>query len=160
MMAISDSPEATERFAVRLARLLQPGDFLSLHGELGAGKTRFAAGIAKGVGVDPSLPVTSPTYTILNIYQGRIPFYHFDLYRLAGDDDIADLGFQEYFYGNGVCLVEWPERMTAELPSERLDISLAYIGEQVRNIELTATSARYERLLEMFSADGKKEPGE
>lgn len=157
MILVSNSPAATEHFASGLAQLLEPGDFVSLYGELGAGKTRFAAGIARGLGVDPSQPVTSPTYTILNIYHGRIPLYHFDLYRLAGDDDIADLGFHEYFYGNGVCLVEWSERMASELPSERLDISFRYIDEQVRSIELTPTSARYERLLEMFPAGGEKE---
>ncbi len=156
MRIVSDSPEGTECFASRLAQYLQPGDFLALHGELGAGKTRFAAGIAKGLGVDPSLPVTSPTYTLLNIYQGRVPFYHFDLYRLSGDDDVVDLGFREYFHGNGVCLVEWPERLTEELPSERLNVVLSYVDEQKRRIELSATSSRFQHLLRVLSPGEKK----
>lgn len=157
MRIVSESPEFTDKLASALAQLLLPGDFISLHGELGAGKTRFAGGIAKGLGVDPSVPVTSPTYTLLNIYDGRVPLYHFDLYRLSGDDDIVDLGFSEYFFGNGVCLVEWPERMKDELPSGRLEISLTYIDENCREIELLSTSSRYERLLEMFSFGDKNE---
>lgn len=151
MRIMSDSPDATERLAERVAQLLQPGDFVSLLGELGAGKTRFAGGIAKGLGVDQSIPVTSPTYTLLNIYQGRIPLYHFDLYRLSGDDDIVDLGFSEYFSGNGICLVEWPERLNRELPSSRLEIRLHYLDDRCRDIELISTSSRHDRLLAQLS---------
>ena len=157
MRIVSESPDFTEKVASSLAQLLLPGDFISLHGELGAGKTKFAGGVAKGLGVDPSLPVTSPTYTLLNIYNGRIPLYHFDLYRLSGDDDVVDLGFPEYFSGDGVCLVEWPERMKGELPSGRLEIYLTYLDENSRNIELVSTSPRYERLLEMLSPGDKNE---
>lgn len=156
MRLLSDSPDSTEALACRLSQLLRPGDFISLHGELGAGKTKFAGGVARGLGVDPSHPVTSPTYTILNIYQGRIPLYHFDLYRLSGDDDVVDLGFSEYFYGNGICLVEWAERLQEELPKSRLAIWLRYIDDDRREIELTSTSPRFDRLLELFSAEDNK----
>ncbi|NVN98352.1 MAG: tRNA (adenosine(37)-N6)-threonylcarbamoyltransferase complex ATPase subunit type 1 TsaE [Geobacteraceae bacterium] len=147
MKIVSSSPDATEAFAVALARFIVAGDFVSLHGELGAGKTKFSSGIAKGLGVDHSIPVTSPTYTLLNIYHGEIPLYHFDLYRLAGDDDVVTLGFHEYFSGDGVCLVEWAERLKEELPGERLDIFLTYISENSRQIELVATCARMEKLI-------------
>jgi len=156
MRIISQSPEATEQFGFSLGQLLLPGDFVSLHGDLGAGKTKFAGGIARGLGVDPIIPVTSPTYTILNIYQGRIPLYHFDLYRLKGDDDVVDLGFTEYFSGNGVSLVEWAERMKEELPSCRLEIFLSYRDETVREIELVSVSPRYEKLLEIMSSSAGK----
>lgn len=159
MRILSDSPEKTAKLGFRVAQLLQPGDFIALHGELGAGKTRFAGGIAKGLGVDPRIPVTSPTYTLLNIYHGNIPLYHFDLYRLHGDDDIVDLGFTEYFSGNGVCLVEWAERLENELPQERLEISLSYVAENVREIELVAVSGRFEKLLAALAYADKIEPG-
>ena len=156
MRVLSDSPDSTEALANKLSQLLLPGDFISLFGELGAGKTRFASGVAKGLGVDPSKPITSPTYTLLNIYQGRIPLYHFDLYRLSGDDDIADLGFSEYFYGNGICLVEWAERLNDELPQSRLEIRLSYVDDDSRDIELISTSSRFNRLLELFFAEVNK----
>lgn len=155
MQILSDSPDATEEFAGRVAQLLMPGDFISLRGELGAGKTRFACGVARGLGVDPSIPITSPTYTLLNIYQGRIPLYHFDLYRLSGDDDVFSLGFPEYFYGTGISLVEWSERLQDELPQERLEISLSYVDDDSRNIDVISTSPRYDRLLELLFADNK-----
>lgn len=154
MRFLSDSPDATEALAGRLSQLLLPGDFISLHGELGAGKTKFASGVAKGLGVAPSIPVTSPTYTLLNIYEGRIPLYHFDLYRLSGDDEVIALGFTEYFYGNGICLVEWPERLHDELPQSRLEIRLNYLDEDCREIELISTSSRYDRLLELLFSKG------
>lgn len=157
MQIFSDSPAATEALAAKVGQLLLPGDFISLCGELGAGKTRFASGIARGLGVDPAILVTSPTYTLLNIYQGRIPLYHFDLYRLSGDDDVVDLGFPDYFSGDGVCLVEWSERLKNELPQGRLEIFLSYLDESSRKIELLATSPRYAHLLELLLAGEIKE---
>jgi len=154
MRFFSDSPGSTEALAGRLSQLLLPGDFISLRGELGAGKTKFASGVAKGLGVDPSTPITSPTYTLLNIYQGRIPLYHFDLYRLSGDNDVVDLGFSEYFYGNGICLVEWAERLHDELPQSRLEIRLSHLDADTRDIELISTSSRYDRLLELLFNKG------
>lgn len=150
MRFISESPQATAQLGRTIGQLLLPGDFITLQGELGAGKTALASGIAKGLGVDPSLPITSPTYTLLNIYQGRIPLYHFDLYRLQGDDDAINLGFSEYFSGNGVCLVEWSERLQEELPLVRLEIFLSYVDENVREIKLVADADRYAKLLEML----------
>ena len=155
MRIISESPEATDQLGFCLAHLLLPGDFIALHGDLGAGKTRFAGGIARGLGVDQAVPVTSPTYTLLNIYQGRIPLYHFDLYRLRGDDDVVELGFTDYFAGGGVSLVEWPERLQAELPPARLEIFMKYIDENVRGIELVPVASRYEKLIAQLSVGDK-----
>lgn len=151
----SRSPEETEKIGVFLGKLLAPGDFIALKGELGGGKTRFARGVAIGLGVSPDLPVTSPTYTLMNIYSGRIPLYHFDLYRLAGDDDVVDLGFSEYFSGDGASIVEWPERLSEELPSKRLEILFSYTGESERRIDLRPVGQRYERMLDFLAGSIK-----
>lgn len=151
---ISNSPEETERAGELLGSLARPGDFVSLIGDLGAGKTCFARGVARGVGVDPTTPVTSPTFTLLNIHQGRIPLYHFDLYRLTGDGDLQDLGFADYFDGDGLCLVEWAERLQAELPFERLEIVFRHEDESIRQLEFSAFGVRHLRILEELTAAG------
>jgi tRNA threonylcarbamoyladenosine biosynthesis protein TsaE len=135
--------------------LLRPGDFLALTGELGAGKTQFAKGIAEGLGVDPSVPVTSPTYTLLNIYGGRVPFYHFDLYRLHGGQDLLDLGFEEYFHGDGVCLVEWAERLQDLLPEDHLLITMSHDGADHRIISFTSAGPRGEDLAGLLTPGRK-----
>lgn len=145
------SPEETEALGERLGQLLSPGDFIALRGELGAGKTRFVNGVAHGLGIPPAIPITSPTYTLMNIYEGRLALYHFDLYRLAGDDDVIDLGFVEYFAGQGASLVEWAERLVHELPPERLDITFSHIDEQTRRIEFTPWGERFNALVDAMT---------
>ena len=105
----SFSPENTEKFAKEIGESAKSGEIFCLSGNLGAGKTAFAKGFAKGIGYKGH--VTSPTFTIMNEYEGgRLPIYHFDLYRLEGGEaDLESIGYEEYFFGNGVCLVEWPE---------------------------------------------------
>jgi tRNA threonylcarbamoyladenosine biosynthesis protein TsaE len=150
---VTHSPEETVRLGARLGNLLVPGDFIALTGELGSGKTQFAKGVAAGLAVDPAVHVTSPTYTLMNIYHGRLPFYHFDLYRLAGDTEAAELGFAEYFYGDGVCLVEWAERLQGEMPAERLEVIFSHEAIDERRLELVPFGARYDKLVrELFSA--------
>ncbi|HBG06831.1 MAG: tRNA (adenosine(37)-N6)-threonylcarbamoyltransferase complex ATPase subunit type 1 TsaE [Geobacteraceae bacterium GWC2_58_44] len=138
----------TVQLGARLGRLLAPGDFIALVGELGAGKTQFAKGIAAGLEVDPGTPVTSPTYTILNIYQGRLPLYHFDLYRLHGSEEVAELGFEEYFSGTGACVVEWAERLGEEMPAQLLIVSLAHEEAEERKVSFAAVGPRAAELLE------------
>ncbi len=145
---VSCSENETLTLGEKLGKLLEPGDFVALCGELGSGKTRFAQGVARGLGVDPDIRVTSPTYTILNEYHGKCPLYHFDLYRLAGDSDIFDLGFAEFFYGKGVCLVEWAERLVDELPGECLMISFAHTDDETRRIVFDAHGKRYEEMIQ------------
>jgi tRNA threonylcarbamoyladenosine biosynthesis protein TsaE len=145
---VTESAEATEELGRRLALLLAPGDFVALVGDLGAGKTRFVRGVVRGAGVDPAIAVTSPTFTLLNIYSGRIPIYHFDLYRLSGDDDVAALGFDEYFAGNGAALVEWAERLDEELPVERLEIVFSYLDDDRRRLEFHPRGERFAVLVE------------
>lgn len=139
--------EETVALGRRLGRLLEPGDFIALKGELGAGKTQFSKGIALGLEVDPQTPVTSPTYTILNIYEGRLPLYHFDLYRLQGVEEVEELGFEEYFSGDGVCVVEWAERMEGDLPAQVLTVTLGHTGGEGRSVCFEGAGARPEAIL-------------
>lgn len=143
----TDSPERTLQAGEELGRLLGPGDILCLKGDLGAGKTHFAKGVARGLGV--SEPVTSPTFTLINEYYGRLPFYHMDVYRLEGAADMADLGYEEFFYGQGVTLVEWADRIYEILPDERLDIEITRGAvEDAREVRLIPRGQRYVHLVE------------
>jgi tRNA threonylcarbamoyladenosine biosynthesis protein TsaE len=148
---VTRSSEETVQLGAKLGRLLAPGDFIALEGELGAGKTQFTKGIAIGLQVDADTPVTSPTYTILNIYQGRLPLYHFDLYRLHGPEDIEELGFEEYFFGKGACVVEWAERLGGDLPAQVLTVSLSHVGVEERTVTFSAAGGRASALVaELF----------
>ena len=144
---ITSSVEETIALGERLGKLASAGDFIALTGELGSGKTHFVQGVAVGLGVSAAVRVTSPTYTLMNSYAGRFPLYHFDLYRLAGDQDVAELGFEEYFYGTGVCIVEWAERLRDLLPGDRMSVTFNYLDEYVRSIAFEPRGARYEKLV-------------
>lgn len=148
---VTENVEETMRLGEMLGGLLQPGDFIALAGDLGAGKTHLAKGIAKGLEVEDSASVTSPTYTLMNVHRGRHTLYHFDLYRLSGDEDVIHLGFAEYFYGSGVSLVEWADRLHEELPEERLAIELSHEGAERRRISVEARGERYRLLLAALS---------
>lgn len=131
------SLERTEAFGIILGEIVEPGDVITLEGPLGAGKTALTQAIARGLGVDPRIYVTSPTFSLLHEYQGRIPLYHMDLYRLSGGDEIESLGFSEYFYSDGLTVIEWPERLGSLMPPERLHVALAISGETSRTANLT-----------------------
>lgn len=120
----------TRTLASKLARLLKPGDVITLNGELGSGKTTFTKGIASGLGILEM--VTSPTFTIVKEYDGELPLYHMDAYRLEHSEE--DIGFSEYFYGNGISVVEWAQFIKHYLPPDRLDIEIKYIDENSRLI--------------------------
>ncbi len=145
-------PEATERLGRRLGALLFPGAVVALVGQLGAGKTYLSRAIAAGLGVPGSATVTSPTFVLVQEYEGgRLPVFHFDAYRLAGEDEFAELGAAEYFEGRGVCLVEWAERVPGCLPADHLGIELLVTGPLSRRARLTATGPRHESLLEALT---------
>lgn len=146
----SHSSNQTQRLGWRLGRLVKPGDTILLRGPLGAGKTQFAQGIARGVGVEQV--VRSPTYTLVSVYQGdTMQLYHIDLYRVEGDADIATVGVEEYFeYEDGVVVVEWPDRGRNWLPAEALSVELEHVDETKRRVIITATGRRYEDLLQAF----------
>lgn len=136
---ISNSLEETQQLAEKLASYLGAGDLLTLEGDLGAGKTSFSKGLAKGLGVKGN--VNSPTFTIIKEYKGRLPFFHMDAYRL--EDESEDLGLDEYFEGDGVTVVEWASMIADQLPANRLAISIQYQGEFTRSLVFTAHGEHY-----------------
>jgi tRNA threonylcarbamoyladenosine biosynthesis protein TsaE len=153
---VSSCVEETVALGRALGKRLLPGDFIALLGGLGSGKTHFVQGVAAGVDTPPEVCVTSPSYTLLNEYAGRVTLYHFDLYRLQGDGDIRELGFEEYFYGDGVCLVEWAERLDQELPDQNLKIVFTQLDDTSRKIDFICNGSRYEKLaMELFAELGK-----
>ncbi|SEQ02860.1 tRNA threonylcarbamoyladenosine biosynthesis protein TsaE [Lachnospiraceae bacterium RM5] len=120
----TNSPEETFELAKQLAEKAVPGSIITLSGSLGVGKTVFAKGYAAGLGIKTS--VSSPTFTIMNVYdEGRIPLYHFDVYRVETEEEMYNVGYEEYFYGNGVCLIEWPEKIKSLLPESYLKIHIS-----------------------------------
>lgn len=131
---ITTSALATQRLGAKLARTLAPGDIVCLVGELGAGKTCLVKGLARGLAVKGY--VNSPTFKLINEYQGKWPVYHFDLYRLADGRQVSELGYEEYLYGRGVTLIEWAEKIIPLLPRQYLKINLKRIDEHTRKIEL------------------------
>jgi tRNA threonylcarbamoyladenosine biosynthesis protein TsaE len=117
----------TEALGETLARRLGPGDVVAYRGDLGAGKTAFTRGLARGLGCTGR--VTSPTFTVVNEYEGRLPLFHFDLYRLEGEDALYDIGWEDYLDRGGVCAVEWSERAEAALPRETVWVSIRRCAE-------------------------------
>lgn len=140
--------------ARKLAPILTKGDLISLSGDLGAGKTVFAKGLAAGLGIDA--PVTSPTFTIIKEYEGKLPLFHFDVYRLASAEELEELGADEYFYGEGVSVVEWGDRVEEILPEERLSIRiLRLVDEDLRRIEVTSHGERWKKQVDKW-LDGEE----
>ncbi|WP_191557751.1 tRNA (adenosine(37)-N6)-threonylcarbamoyltransferase complex ATPase subunit type 1 TsaE [Metabacillus idriensis] len=127
----TNSPEVTTKLAVRLGELVNPGDVITLEGDLGAGKTTFTKGLAKGMGIRKN--VNSPTFTIMKEYRdGRLPLYHMDVYRM--EDSEEDLGFDEFFEGEGVTVVEWAHLIQEQLPPDRLGIRILRVEDESREI--------------------------
>ena len=114
--------EESKNFGISLGKLLKAGDILCLNGDLGAGKTTLSKYIGLGLGVEDY--ITSPTFNLIKEYKGRLTMYHFDVYRLEGVDDLYDLGFDEYFYGNGVCIIEWANKIQEILPEEKIVLDI------------------------------------
>ena len=134
MEFITNSPAETEKVGAALGKVLKPGTVIAYRGDLGAGKTAFTRGLARGLGSTEL--VTSPTYTIVNEYLGgRMPLFHFDMYRLASSDDLWDIGWEDYLDRNGVCAVEWSENVedALEMP---IVITIEKLGEESRRITI------------------------
>lgn len=139
--------DATDDLGRRLAARLFPGAVVALIGQLGAGKTHLTRAIATGLGVrDPRL-VTSPTFVLIQEYHAALPIYHFDTYRLPSEASFHDLGIQEYLEGDGVCLIEWADRVPHALPADHLRIRLEVTGPTSRRVHLEPTGPRHEALL-------------
>jgi tRNA threonylcarbamoyladenosine biosynthesis protein TsaE len=134
LVLISASPEETLALGEKLGHRLPPGAVIALRGKLGAGKTWLTKGIARGL--DVAEPVTSPSYTIISEYSGRLPLYHFDAYRLSGDDDFAGLGADELIYSGGVSVIEWSERIPGSIPEDALVIEVEILEGETRRFRL------------------------
>ena len=134
MEFITHSPEQTEEIGVALGKILKAGTILAYEGDLGAGKTAFTRGLARGLGAKDM--VTSPTYTIVNEYlSGRLPLFHFDMYRLASSDDLWDIGWEDYLDRGGVCAVEWSEN-AADAMEGAIQVRIEKIGDESRRITI------------------------
>lgn len=154
-MLVIRTENAEETIAVgeRLGSRLGPGDVVALFGELGSGKTTLTKGIARGAGV--AAEVFSPTFTLIHEHPGQVPFYHVDLYRLTGGEDVEMLGVEEYIYGGGIVVIEWAERAPQLLPKERIEIALGFAGDDRRELRLRATSERLWRIVESVAANAR-----
>ena len=120
----TESPEETQALGEKLGKTLKQGDVIALIGDLGTGKTCLTQGIARGVGIAPGEVVNSPSYILINEYNGVVPIYHIDLYRLENSEEIAELGLSEYMDGDGICIIEWAERIADTLPDTCIEIHI------------------------------------
>ena len=144
----TNSAEETRSLASNLGAVLRPGDTLCLIGDLGAGKTTFTQGLALGLGLPPDEPVNSPTFMLLAEHPGgRVPLFHFDVYRLPDSSALYDLAFDEYLSGDGVVVIEWADRITDALPPDRLDLVFNAVSYDTRQITVTARGERAREIL-------------
>lgn len=134
---ISNSAEETISFAREFGKEITADSVIALHGELGTGKTIFTKGLAEGLGIDED--VTSPTFSLVETYNGRIPLYHFDLYRIENINEFTHLKFEDYWEDHGVSVIEWPEKAEGLLPEKRINIFIEYIDENRRRITIEYT---------------------
>jgi tRNA threonylcarbamoyladenosine biosynthesis protein TsaE len=141
---ISRSPEETQKLGRHIGELALPGDVFLLVGDLGTGKTCLTQGIAWGLGIDEY--TLSPTFVIIRELYGRLPLYHIDLYRLDRIEESLELGLDDYFYGRGVCVVEWAEKALSILPAEHLLIKIGYLSDTKRNFEMEPSGQRYSEM--------------
>ena len=119
----TNGEQETRALGERLGKAAEPGQIYTLIGDLGVGKTVFTQGFAKGLGIDE--PISSPTFTILQVYdEGRMPFYHFDVYRIGDIEEMEEIGYEDYFYGEGACLIEWANLITEILPERRTSVTI------------------------------------
>jgi tRNA threonylcarbamoyladenosine biosynthesis protein TsaE len=150
MSVITRSPSQTRWLGERLGRLVEKGDVILLQGDLGAGKTALTQGLAKALGVTGY--VSSPTFTLVNEYDGRLPVYHIDLYRIEQTSEAVDLGLEEYLYGRGVSIIEWPERAPEVWPEEHLLVRISDRGGNSRKFVFKPVGERYVALLKALRA--------
>jgi tRNA threonylcarbamoyladenosine biosynthesis protein TsaE len=150
----SRSPEETFLIGKIIGRNLMEKDVVALVGDLGAGKTCLTHGIARGLGVPDEYQITSPSFTLINEYQGRIMLYHFDLYRLSRASEMEDMGYEEYFFGQGVSVVEWADKVEGILPDETLFVLINYADENERNIIISGQDKKIAIILQELGNGG------
>ncbi len=144
---VSKSVKETINFGKRLGRILRKGDVVALCGELGSGKTILTKGIAEGLGVKSSKYVNSPTFVILKEHKGRIPLYHFDIYRLNNISEFSTVDYTAYFYGKGASVIEWADKIIELLPKDFLRIDMSVKKENERRISVSPHGRRYKKLM-------------
>ena len=154
MKLISDSREQTLEMGRLIGEILERGDVVALIGELGSGKTCLTQGLAKGLGVEENVPVVSPTFTLINEYPGKIPLIHLDVYRLSGPRDLEDMGYEEYFEGGGIIVIEWAEKIRDILPAKTLFVGMRYIDENTREMILEGPGDKIRKIEELLKAGG------
>lgn len=146
MQIVTKNVEETLQVGRILGSLLWEKDCICLNGDLGAGKTHLTKGIAMGMGIESE--ITSPTFTIVQEYDANIRLFHFDMYRLSGEDELYEMGFSDYLRTDGAMVIEWSEKVLSALPTDRLDITIAYTGEEnSRNLQFQAGGKRSKDLL-------------
>jgi tRNA threonylcarbamoyladenosine biosynthesis protein TsaE len=155
MIFQSPSEACTFDLGFKIGGELKAGDILTLWGDLGAGKTALARGIARGLGVPAAIPITSPTFTFINEYDGRLHLYHIDLYRLSDIDELETLPWREALFGTGVSVIEWPERLGRLLPDERWDIRISITGEDGRELTVAGFGERNTKRQEEWARELK-----
>ena len=154
LSVLSCNPEETFSIGKIIGEHLTQGDVLALMGELGSGKTCFTHGVARGIGVSEEFLITSPSFTLINEYRGKINLYHFDLYRLHGLQDMEDLGYEEYLFGEGVSVIEWADKMKDALPEETLCITFQYLDENRREIVISGDKERIAQISNALKSGG------
>lgn len=157
MRLISDSREHTLELGRLIGSTLERGDIVALIGELGSGKTCLTQGMARGLAVAENVPVVSPTFTLINEYPGRTTLFHLDVYRLSGPRDLEDMGYEEYFFGEGVVVIEWAEKVRDILPRQTLFVTVRYLDENTRELLLEGPEKKMKKLEELLKSGGWKE---
>ncbi len=152
MRIISRSVKETAAIGKAIAGKLEKGDIVCLFGQLGSGKTVLTKGIARGLGIEVA-KVTSPTFVLIRQYANKVPLYHFDLYRLKGPADVLALGCEEYFYGDGVSVIEWADRLRCFLPKEYLKVTLSVRRDPERALLVEPVGKRYEKRFKRIKED-------
>jgi len=153
-LIISRSTEDTLLIGKIIGQCLTDGDIVALIGDLGTGKTCLTQGIARGLDVSESYAVASPTFTLINEYPGRHVLYHLDVYRLSGSRDLEEMGYEEYFYGRGVSVIEWAEKIADIIPDTAISIWITFLDEHSRRIKISASEKRMEEISSALNEGG------
>ncbi len=151
---ISGDPTKTFHIGRILGETLTAGDIVALTGELGAGKTCFTQGIARGLGVPEVYQITSPTFTLVNEYPGRLNLIHLDVYRLSSSRDLQDLGYEEFFFGKGVTVIEWAEKIQDIIPEKSLSVTMVYLDQNQRSIDMKGQPDQITRISNVLKEGG------
>ena len=145
---ISSSPEQTEELGLKIGQVLEAGAILCLSGDLGTGKTTLTKSVAKALDVEEY--VTSPSYTIVNEYEGKLPVYHFDVYRINEIEELYEIGYEEYFFGRGVTIIEWASMIMELIPEDAIKVEIERLDDMARRFKITAPAVFIDRLNEVM----------